>query len=92
MKLTKLVKMLMAIIIATAVCIPTLLTLDGGPDATNGIERVRLTNLIGFCYMAFLAFGGFKLITPQWVRDELSELFPEYLDEEDDEEIAEENQ
>ena len=61
-----------AVLLAVLVCLPCLLVLDGGPDAPIGEERLGWTNAVGLLWFAFLALGGFKLITPKWMRDELN--------------------
>jgi hypothetical protein len=54
-----------------------MLALSCGPDAPQGNETVGWTNFIGLAWMAFMAFGGFRMITPKWMRRELSTLLPE---------------
>ena len=73
-------KNVIAIVLAVLICLPCLLILDGGPNATNGEETLQLTNVFGLVWFAFLVFGGFKLITPKWIRDE----FKAYIEEEDE--------
>lgn len=68
-----------AIILATVIFLPVLLVFDGGPQAPEGHETMQWTNVFGFFYFAFLVFGGFQLITPKWLRDELKA----YMDNED---------
>lgn len=64
-------KKVFAIVLAVAICLPCLLILDGGPRAAYGEETLQWTNACGLLWFAFLIFGGFKLITPKWMRDEL---------------------
>ena len=71
-------KSIIAIAVAVLVCLPCILIMDGHVD-TNGTEHLGLTNVIGTAWLAFLALGGFKRITPKWMRDELSA----YMGEED---------
>ena len=71
-------KSIIAIAVAVLVCLPCILIIDGHVD-TNGEEHLGLTNIIGTAWLAFLVLGGFQLITPKWMRDELSA----YLGDED---------
>ena len=71
-------KSIIAIAVAVLVCLPCILIIDGHVDI-NGEEHLGVTNLIGTAWLAFLVLGGFKLITPKWMRDELSA----YLGDED---------
>ena len=64
-------KGILAIILAALICLPCILILDAGPEAPNGVEKFGWTNAVGFVWLAFLAFGGFKLITPKWIQREL---------------------
>lgn len=64
-------KSIIAIALAVLVCLPCILIMDGHVD-NNGAEHLGLTNVIGTAWLAFLVLGGFQLITPKWVRDELS--------------------
>lgn len=63
-------KSIIAIAVAVLVCLPCILILDGHVD-TNGEEHLGWTNLIGMAWLAFLVLGGFRIITPKWMRDEL---------------------
>ena len=69
----------LAVAFAIMICLPCLLVFDGGPDAANGHETLQWTNVFGFIWFGFLVLGGFKLITPKWMRDELKS----YMDDED---------
>lgn len=71
-------KSIIAIAVAVLVCLPCILIIDGHVD-TIGEEHLGFTNLIGTAWLAFLVLGGFRLITPKWMRDELSA----YIGEED---------
>ncbi len=62
-----------AIMLAVIICLPCLLILDGGPNASHGEESLGWTNFIGLGWMAFLTLGGFSKITPKWMRDELQQ-------------------
>lgn len=64
-------KSIIAIAVAVLVCLPCILIIDGHVD-TNGEEHLGVTNIIGTAWLAFLVLGGFRLITPNWMRDELS--------------------
>ena len=75
-------KKIMSVVYATAVCLPVLLILDGGPDAPCGVERFRMTNVVGLAWLGFLILGGFRYLTPKWMRKELDSMFPENEDEE----------
>lgn len=70
-------KRAISIIYAIVICLPCILALSCGPEAPQGNETVGWTNLIGLAWMAFMAFGGFRMITPKWMRRELSALLPE---------------
>lgn len=65
-------KSIIAIVVAVLVCLPCLLIMDGGATAPQGEEHLGWTNIIGTAWLAFLVLGGFRLITPKWMRDELS--------------------
>lgn len=71
-------KSIIAIAVAVLLCLPCILIIDGHVD-TNGEEHLGWTNLIGTVWFAFLALGGFHLVTPKWLRDELDA----YMGEED---------
>ena len=73
-------KSVIAIVLAVLVCLPCILIFDAGPDAANGHETLQWTNVVGFIWFGFLVIGGFKLITPKWMRDELKA----YIEEEDE--------
>lgn len=77
MKKQRIIKHVTAVVYVMLVGIPVVLLLDGGPDAPMGHERFGLTNLFGFAWLAFLAFGGLQMITPKWMLDELSAYFGE---------------
>lgn len=62
---------IIAIAVAVLVCLPCILIMDGNVD-NNGAEHLSLTNIIGTAWLAFLVMGGFRLLTPKWMRDELS--------------------
>lgn len=64
-------KKTLSLVIALAVCLPCILILDGGEGAPHGEESLGWTNLVGVLWLAFLALGGFRLLTPEWVRKEL---------------------
>lgn len=72
-------KSIFAIAVAVLVCLPCVLIMDGGSKAPQGEESIGWTNIIGTAWLAFLVLGGFQLITPKWMRDELSA----YLGDED---------
>lgn len=63
-------KSIIAIALAVLVCLPCILIMDGNVD-NNGVEHIGLTNIIGTAWLAFLVLGGFKMITPKWMRREL---------------------
>lgn len=65
---------------AALIGVPCILLLDGGPDAPQH-ETFGWTNLLGFAWLVFLAFGGFKLLVPLWMRREIETLFGEEEDE-----------
>lgn len=69
-------KGIIAMVWAVVVCLPCVLILNGGEGAPYGEESLGWTNLAGALWMGFLALGGFKMITPKWVRDELEEYMP----------------
>jgi hypothetical protein len=71
-------KSIIAIAVAVLVCLPCILIMDGNVD-NNGTEHLGMTNIIGTAWLAFLVLGGFHLITPKWLRDELDA----YMGEED---------
>jgi hypothetical protein len=73
-------KKVIANLVAGLVCLPCFLLLDGGPTAAYGYERIGWTNILGFVWMAFLTLGGFRLLLPKWMLDELSI----YTEEEED--------
>lgn len=64
-------KSVIAIVLAMAICLPCLLIFDAGPRAAYGEETLQWTNALGLAWFGFLILGGFKLITPKWMRDEL---------------------
>lgn len=70
-------KSIIAIALTALICLPCILTFDGHVDA-NGEEHLGWTNLIGTAWFAFLALGGFKAITPKWMRDELEAYMPDH--------------
>ena len=72
-------KNVISIVLAVLICMPCLLILDGGPKAAEGEETLGWTNACGMLWLAFLVLGGFKLITPKWMRDELKR----YMGDED---------
>jgi hypothetical protein len=67
-------KKLLAVFIAVAICLPCALIFDGSPFAPYGEDKLSLANIIGVAWLAFLVLGGFRWLTPSWVRDELTEL------------------
>ena len=71
-------KSIIAIAVAALLCVPCILIIDGHVD-TNGEEHLGVTNFIGTAWLAFMVLGGFRLITPKWLRDELDA----YMGEED---------
>lgn len=71
-------KSIIAIAVAVLMCLPCILIIDGHVD-TNGDEHLGVTNFIGTAWLTFLVLGGFHLITPKWLRDELNA----YMGEED---------
>lgn len=74
---TTMKKSIIAIALTVIICLPCILILDGHVDA-NGEEHLGWTNLIGTAWFAFLALGGFKAITPKWMRDELEAYMPDH--------------
>ena len=70
-------KSIIAIALTALICLPCILIIDGHVDA-NGEEHIGWTNLIGTVWFAFLALGGFKKITPKWMRDELEAYMPDH--------------
>ena len=66
----------MASLWAVVVGLPTVMLMA----ESSGMPSIY--NFIGLGWLAFLTLGGGKLITPQWVRDELNAMFPEEVDEE----------
>lgn len=68
---------ILASLVAVAVVLPTILLMA----ESKGMPNVY--NFIGLAWLAFLAIGGGKLLTPKWVRDELYAMFPEEESETD---------
>lgn len=64
-------KKIIAVVVAVLVWLPCILVLDGGPRAPYGEEQMGWTNVIGFVWFAFLGLGGFRLILPHWMLEEL---------------------
>ena len=64
-------KGIIAIVWAVIVCLPCVLILNGGEGAPYGEESLGWTNVAGVAWLGFLVLGGFKMITPKWMRDEL---------------------
>lgn len=72
-------KKLIAIAWAFIIGVPCILTFSSGEDAPAH-ETIGWTNILGFAWMAFLALGGWNLLTAKWMRDELNALFGEEED------------
>lgn len=75
-------KRIFAVLLAWIVCFPCILILSSGPRAPYGEESLTFANLLGFIWLVFLSFGGFKILMPKWARKEL-DIYKE--DEEEDE-------
>ena len=63
-------KRIMACAVAMLIGLPLVLIMD---EPSNGLPSVW--NFIGIIYLTFLVFGGWKFITPKWVRKELEPMF-----------------
>ena len=70
-------KKVFAIVLALVIGMPCLLILNGGPRAPYGEESLGWCNLIGLVWLAFLILGGWDIVTPQWMRRELEDMFGE---------------
>lgn len=62
-------KRIMACAVALIIGLPLVLIMD----ESKGLPSVW--NFIGIAYLTFLVFGGWKLITPNWVKKELEPMF-----------------
>lgn len=59
--------------VACIICLPCILVLSSGAGAPEE-ESFGFINIVGLVWFGFLVLGGFSLITPKWMRDELRQL------------------
>ena len=67
----------LSIVWAFIICCPCILTFSCGANAPIGQESIGWMNFVGLAWMGAMVFGGFRMLTPKWMREELKALFPD---------------